>query len=99
MANCWWGAGGGHTNSSFMMVAAPGAASTSAAHLSSSSVEIAHCLGFDHCIEYNCLMNATCNLKEDFIASYLFCPAESSKLRERCDANNVMWGVCAVGCF
>jgi archaemetzincin len=42
--------------------------------------ELGHCLGFDHCIAYDCLMNTTRDMAEDLAAPYHICPVELQKL-------------------
>lgn len=44
--------------------------------------EIGHLLGIDHCIYYNCLMNGSGHLKEDFSQPLFLCPIDLRKLSE-----------------
>ncbi|CAF1373267.1 unnamed protein product [Adineta steineri] len=44
--------------------------------------EIGHLLGIDHCIYYNCLMNGSGHLKEDFSQPLFLCPIDMRKLSE-----------------
>lgn len=42
--------------------------------------EIGHLLGIDHCIYYDCLMNGSGHLEEDFSQPLFLCPIDLRKL-------------------
>ena len=46
--------------------------------------ELAHLLGVDHCIWYNCCMNGSGHLMEDFRQSMFLCPVDLNKLQTLC---------------
>ncbi|CAF4230774.1 unnamed protein product, partial [Rotaria magnacalcarata] len=47
--------------------------------------EIGHLLGIDHCIYYDCLMNGSGHLEEDFSQSLFLCPVDLRKLSKLVD--------------
>ena len=46
--------------------------------------ELAHLLGVDHCIWYDCCMNGSGHLSEDFRQSMFLCPVDLNKLQTLC---------------
>ena len=46
--------------------------------------EIAHLLGIDHCIYYECCMNGSGHLDEDFRQPMFLCPVDLRKLAHLC---------------
>ena len=46
--------------------------------------ELAHLLGVGHCIWYNCCMNGSGHLEEDFRQSMFLCPVDLNKLQLLC---------------
>ncbi len=46
--------------------------------------ELAHLLGVGHCIWYNCCMNGSGHLAEDFKQSMFLCPVDLNKLQTMC---------------
>ena len=46
--------------------------------------ELAHLLGVDHCIWYDCCMNGSGHLQEDFRQSMFLCPVDLNKLQRLC---------------
>ena len=51
--------------------------------------EIAHLLGVDHCIWYECCMNGSGHLEEDFRQPMFLCPVDLHKLQVLCGFNVV----------
>ena len=49
--------------------------------------EIAHLLGVDHCIYYECCMNGSGHLTEDFRQPMFLCPVDLHKLKTLCGYN------------
>ncbi|ESO92355.1 hypothetical protein LOTGIDRAFT_79079, partial [Lottia gigantea] len=46
--------------------------------------EICHILGIDHCIFYDCCMNGSGHLEEDFQQPMFLCPVDLHKLQTLC---------------
>ena len=52
--------------------------------------EIAHLLGVDHCIFYECCMNGSGHLAEDFRQPMFLCPVDLHKLQTLCGFDVVL---------